>query len=258
MSSTLYQKGCLWVNDYGSFPVEVAKPCYDAGWRVIVGQAQDHGPISAKRAAEWIKLGYLFGIAVRPSNEPLHSGTWTPYETADWTSNELSRLNAELLGEGAQKMTTLVHFNFEDDVETEDQWTNGQWSTDFTRQWRFRRPTRASVLNSYRGAEGMNLSAYAAREFRASWQTYDGNSLWADSPEAFVPRLVERGFKAPYVRPTFAVYEKDGQRPKIADEIAAAHAARCVGITAFYADGAPVSYLEELISKALDAGVARL
>lgn len=257
MSSTIFRKGALWVNDYSAFPIEVAGPLFGSNWRVIVCQAQDHGPIDEKRVRDWMNAGYLVGIAIRPSGEPLERGTWEPKVVAQWTSDELRRLDSALERIGARGRMTLVHFNFEDDVETADQASNGAWSEAFCAEWRRLRPTRASVLNTYKGARGMNLEAYRLAKFRFAIQTYDGVSLWADPMTEALKWTGERSIAPQLVRPCSAVYELGGIRIDPSTHVSDADSAGTVGLTAYYADGAPTPYLDVLGRLAYASGVIR-
>lgn len=247
-SVPLFAQPALWVNDYNAMPKEVAKPLFDAGYRIIVAQLQDHGDVSKERVSDWKEIGYKVGGAIRPSGEPYYpSGqTWAPNLTATFARAEKVRLGL-----------SLMHFNNEAEIKEAD--AEGPWSEDFCNSYRMRCPSLPSFLNTYRGAEGINHAPYIAKNFRLSVQTADANSVWAHPPTEFIKWATAIGWGRGYVRPTYAVTEVKGEWMDIDNAIPNHLASRCgKGLTAYYADGSKPEYLTELVQKAIVAGVVLL
>lgn len=176
--ATIHQRpfGWLWHWDTGPGWVrdgsEIAKLA-QAGMKVLRVQCQDDGPIPVDQVREWRAAGVQVWLAIG------HVDGRDPVELAQWMKNEQLRF----LAEG----TSINGWdcNFEEDVRAMDAATNGQWSVKFCAEFRRLMPTMPAHLDTYYGSAaaspGINLSAYLAKGFRYTIQTYWGQEgLWND------------------------------------------------------------------------------
>ena len=221
---TVWQRVCLWVWHWPNVDESYLAKLYAAGARVIAVQLQDDGPLPRAKAAAWKALGFKLHGVVHPYAED--GKLWTPQATVDFAVQERSRLSLNGL-----------RFNFEDEVEAADQGA-GQWSADFCSIYRRRVPWVPSALDTYKGAAGMNLTAYRVAGFRLLVQTYDATGLWTDPVESVVAWTTARGWPKGHVRPTFGVFKFDGVRLEPSVAIASAKAAGTLGASLYYVDGA--------------------
>lgn len=259
---TIYQRIHLWLWHWktGGVDPSYLATLYEAGARVICVQLQDDGSLPREKVREWkglVEGSPLFGKhfsvwgVVRPSGEPLYApgSPWTPETVATWAAAEKARLGLNGL-----------RFNLEDEVELQDMTSGGLWSSDFVEDWRKLCPRCPSILDTYKGAAGMNLDAYRAAGFRLAIQTYDATGLWTDPVRDLVRWTGERGWPRSYVRPVFQVAPFAGERLPSERAILSARAAGTKGISLYYVDGAfdvLSEYLVPFCKEAISAGIAR-
>jgi len=226
------------------------------GMRVLRVQLQDDGPLDPENVKLWRALGFKVWGAVRPSNQPLHNGTWTPHEAAEFFRDEklrMIRAGTNLAG---------ADWNFEREVRDADNATtpHGQWSAQFVPYFRSFCPTLPAHLDSVYGDFAGGINNVYTPGIRFSVQTYWGaEGLWDDPPTNIVKwcagaqPVIPKAVVKLLVR---VVPNSAGQLPDWEAVFSDWKASGLLGGSWYYIDGADFDLVRWLTREAIRRGCA--
>lgn len=253
MSITIHQRVHGWLWHWRTGPGwirdEQIRELRRAGMRALRVQLQDDGEIPRDLVDFWTGCGFKVWGAVRPSNAPLHNGTWTPEETAAFIKRERVRLG--LHG---------VDLNFEREVRDADASSGGNWSARFVPEFRRLCPTLPAALDTVYGDFAGGINNVYTPGIRFNVQTYWGaEGIWDDPPTNIVKWIagaqpvIPKANTKPLYR---TVRNNAGEVVNRATAIADQHAAGLIGASLYYIDGTPLDELVAWTKALIDARCA--